>query len=206
MYKIIKDGETVAMTEAPNYIRMAGNGCRVLCSAEEAEGIAHGGQVFHLMGRPDLEGAAATIMLEETDAGNEITRAAATGGIMFVTLAEAGSIDATTAAEHADLFSPWAVPVAYQAGQIRRYTDGQLYQCLQAHTSQEDWTPGTAASLWKKVADPAEEWPEWSQPVGANDAYATGDKVSHQGKHWTSDADGNVWEPGVYSWTEAAEE
>ena len=98
MYKIIKDGETVAMTEAPNYIRMAGNGCRILCPAEEAEGIAHGGQVFHLMGRPDLEGAAATIMLEETDAGSEITRAAATGGIMFVTLAEAGSIDVTTAA------------------------------------------------------------------------------------------------------------
>ena len=206
MYKIIKDGETVAMTEAPNYIRMAGNGCRVLCSAAEAEGIAHDGQVFHLLGRPELEGAAATIMLEETDAGGEITRAAATGGIMFVTLAEAGSIDATTAAEHADLFAPWAVPVAYQAGTIRRYTDGPLYQCLQAHTSQEDWTPDTAASLWKKVADPAEEWPEWSQPVGAHDAYAAGDKVSHQGKHWTSNADGNVWEPGVYGWTEAAEE
>ena len=75
MYKIIKDGETVAMTEAPNYIRMAGNGCRILCPAEEAEGIAHGGQVFHLMGRPDLEGAAATIMLEETDAGAEIQAA-----------------------------------------------------------------------------------------------------------------------------------
>ena len=52
MYKIVKDGETVAMTEAPNYIRMAGNGCRALCSAEEAEGIAYGGQVFHLLGRP----------------------------------------------------------------------------------------------------------------------------------------------------------
>lgn len=206
MYKIVKDGETVAMTEAPNYIRMAGNGCRALCSAEEAEGIAYGGQVFHLLGRPDLEGAAATVMLEETDAGGEITRAAETGGIMFVTLAEAGSIDATTAAEHADLFAPWAVPVNYKAGQIRRYKDGQLYQCLQDHTSQEDWTPDASPSLWKRVADPAEEWPEWSQPVGAQDAYAKGAKVSRNGKHWTSDLDGNVWEPGVYGWTEAAEE
>lgn len=206
MYKIVKDGETVAMTEAPNYIRMAGNGCRALCSAEEAEGIAYGGQVFHLLGRPDMEGAAATVMLEETDAGGEITRAAETGGIMFVTLAEAGSIDATTAAEHADLFAPWAVPVNYKAGQIRRYTDGQLYQCLQDHTSQEDWTPDASPSLWKRVADPAEEWPEWSQPVGAQDAYAKGAKVSRNGKHWTSDLDGNVWEPGVYGWTEAAEE
>ena len=28
-------------------------------------------------------------------------------------------------------------------------------------------------------------------------------KVSHNGKHWISNADGNVWEPGVYGWTEA---
>ena len=124
---------------------------------------------------------------------------------MFVTLAEAGSIDATTAAEHADLSTPWAYPVAYKTGQIRRYTDGKLYKCLQDHTSQEDWTPPAAVSLWVAVADPAEEWPEWSQPVGAHDAYNRGDKVSHNGQHYTSDVDANVWEPGVYGWTAAEE-
>ena len=31
MFKITKDGATVAMTEAPNYIKQAGNGCFVLC-------------------------------------------------------------------------------------------------------------------------------------------------------------------------------
>lgn len=201
MYKIIENGDTMAMTEAPTYVRRADNGCFVLCAEAEATGIAHAGAVYHLMGRPDLEGAAATVMLEETDAGEEITKASNTGGIMFVTLAEAGSIDATTAAEHADLFTPWAYPVAYKAGQIRRYTDGKLYKCLQDHTSQEDWTPPAAVSLWVAVADPAEEWPEWSQPVGAHDAYNRGDKVSHNGQHYTSDVDANVWEPGVYGWT-----
>ena len=48
-----------------------------------------------------------------------------------------------------------------------------------------------------------------SQPVGAHDAYAKGDKVSHNGKHWTSNVDSNVdsnvWETGVYGWTEATE-
>lgn len=205
MYKIARDRKTVAITEAPNYIRRATNGCFNLCQEAEAEGIVHGGKVFHLLGRPDIEGAVATVMLEETDAGNEITRAAETGGIMFVTLTEAGSIDAATAAEHADLFAPWAVPVNYKAGQIRRYTDGWLYQCLQDHTSQEDWTPDASPSLWKRVAAPAEEWPEWSQPVGALDAYAKDAKVSRDGKRWISDLDGNVWEPGVYGWTEAAE-
>lgn len=31
-----------------------------------------------------------------------------------------------------------------------------------------------------------------------------GDKVSHNDKHWISDVDSNVWEPGVYGWTEAS--
>ena len=205
MYKITRDGETVAMTEAPSYVRRAENGCFTLCQEAEAAGIVHNGQVFHLLGRPDMEGAVATVMLEETDAGSEITRAAETGGIMFVTLAEAGSIDDATAAEHAEFFAPWAYPVKYKTGNIRRH-GGKLYKCVQDHTSQEDWSPDTAASLWACTSDPAEEWPAWSQPIGAHDSYSTGAKVSHQDKHWISDTDGNVWEPGVYGWTEAAEE
>ena len=46
--------------------------------------------------------------LEETDAGTEIVKATETGSIMFVTMAEAGSIDVATAAEHAELFAEWS--------------------------------------------------------------------------------------------------
>lgn len=125
----------------------------------------------------------------------------AAAGIVFVTLAEAGQIDDVTAGEHSDMFSEWAYPVAYSQGQLRRYGD-KLYRCVSAHTSEADWTPDRAVSLWTAVADPKEEWPEWSQPVGAHDAYNKGDKVSHDGRHYISDVDANVWEPGVYGWTE----
>jgi hypothetical protein len=27
--------------------------------------------------------------------------------------------------------------------------------------------------------------------------------VSHNDKHWISDVDANIWEPGVYGWSEA---
>ena len=120
--------------------------------------------------------------------------------ITFVTLAESGSIDDVTAGEHADVFAMWEVDTAYVVGNIRRYSDGKLYRCLQAHTSQANWTPDVSVSLWVCTSDPAEEWPAWSQPVGAHDAYAAGDKTSHNGKHWVSTADANVWEPGVYGW------
>lgn len=205
MFKIIKDGAQIGMTEAPNYIKKAMNGCYNLCPEPEAQGIVFSGIVYQLLGRETMEDDLDTISLEETDAGREITKAAETNGIMFVTSTESGSIDDVTAAEHADLFTPWAYPVNYSVGQIRRYTDGKLYRCLQAHTSQADWTPDAAVSLWVSISDPSEEWPEWSQPLGAHDAYPAGAKVSHNGKHWTSDIASNVWEPGVYGWTEVSE-
>ena len=124
--------------------------------------------------------------------------------IAFVVLAESGQIDAVTAAEQSALCAPWAPGVSYTAGQLRRYS-GVLYRCVQAHASQEGWEPDRAASLWAVTSDPAEEWPEWSQPIGAHDAYSAGEKVSHNGKHWSSTADGNVWEPGVYGWDEVTE-
>ena len=203
MFKITRNGESLGMTEAPNYIKLTENGSYNLCPEPEASGIAFAGKVYHLLGRAAMEGVD-TVMLEEVDAGDEIVKANEAGSITFVTMAEAGAIDATTAAEHAELFSPWAYPVSYKVGNIRRY-GGALYKCVQAHTSQADWTPDTAASLWSATSDPAEEWPAWSQPVGAHDAYNAGAKVSHNGKHWTSNQDGNVWEPGAFGWTEAAE-
>ena len=100
------------------------------------------------------------------------------------------------------LFDEWQTGTAYTTGDIRK-RNSKLYRCLQNHTSQEDWAPKAAVSLWVEIADPAIEWPEWGQPTGAHDAYAQGAKVTHNGKHWTSDVDNNVWEPGVYGWTEA---
>ena len=137
-----------------------------------------------------------------TPAAAGLQQANEAAAIAFVTLAEGGSIDDVTAGEHPEMFSLWEPEVAYAVGNIRRYGE-KLYRCVQAHTSQSDWTPDKTASLWACTADPAEEWPDWSQPIGAHDAYSNGDKVTHNGRHWTSTADGNVWEPGVYGWEEA---
>ena len=94
--------------------------------------------------------------------------------------------------------------VEYVVGDIRLYRD-ELYRCLTAHTSQSDWAPDAAPSLWVKIADPSVEYPNWVQPTGSTDAYASGAKVTHNNKKWTSDVDANVWEPGVYGWTEVTE-
>ena len=101
-----------------------------------------------------------------------------------------------------ELFPRWEVGKAYVIDDRISY-DTKLYKCVQSHTSQEDWKPDVTPALWTEVPDPSQEWPEWKQPTGAQDAYMKGDKVAHNEKHWVSDYDNNVWEPGVYGWVEA---
>lgn len=101
-----------------------------------------------------------------------------------------------------ELFPVWKENASYSTGDRVRY-DGTLYKCLQDHTAQETWTPVDAPSLWAKVLIPDENTiPEWEQPDSTN-PYMTGDKVTYNGKTWTSTVDNNVWAPGVYGWVSA---
>ena len=104
--------------------------------------------------------------------------------------------------EGVELFPHWVEEGVWYKLNDRVSYEGTLYKCLTPHTSQATWTPSASPSLWVRVDNPAEEWPEWIQPLGSTDAYAAGAKVSHNDKHWTSNVDNNVWEPGVYGWTE----
>ena len=103
------------------------------------------------------------------------------------------------ALESIDLYPPWKEGLSVGVGERYRYW-GQLYKVVQAHTTQADWTPDKTPALFAKVS--VEEWPEWVQPTGAHDAYSIGDKVAHNGKHWESAYDSNIWEPGVFGWNE----
>ena len=115
---------------------------------------------------------------------------------------ESANLEDKTAMNVPYFFPAWKERVEYKTGDRRRYQT-TLYKCILAHTSQADWTPDVAVSLWVRVDEPGEEWPEWIQPVGAQDAYAKDAKASHNSKHWISNIDNNVWEPGVYGWDEA---
>ena len=55
----------------------------------------------------------------------------------------------------AELFPMWKVNHEYAVGDRVQY-EGKLYKCLQAHTSQADWVPTTAYSLWAAVEEPGQ--------------------------------------------------
>lgn len=112
------------------------------------------------------------------------------------------AIDDNIALTVPDLYPAWNGDGVSYAVDDRVLYDGTLYKVLIAHTSQSDWTPDTAASLFAEVLIPDPEViPEWVQPDSTN-PYMTGDKVTHNGSTWVSTIDNNVWEPGVYGWDE----
>ena len=107
------------------------------------------------------------------------------------------TLDDETALTGVELFPAWVVGKAYAVSDRAQY-NGTLYKCIQAHTSQADWTPDVTPALWKTVS--VDEYPEWVQPTGAHDAYNTGDKVTYNGQHYVCTSDGNVYAPDVYGW------
>jgi hypothetical protein len=93
----------------------------------------------------------------------------------------------------------WANGIAYAVEAVVIYsTETEFgkqdigYECVQAHTSQLDWTPPATPALWKIFVDESAGVQEWVQPTGAQDAYDIGDEV-----YWDNPNDGgNLW---VYS-------
>lgn len=120
----------------------------------------------------------------------------------------------------ADGIYPYVYNMGIYEGMLVRDDDGVLYRSItgtQEKPTELLYHPKDVPALLEKVEEevpeepenpnpdepqPSEEYPEWVQPTGAHDAYKTGAKVSHNGKKWTSDIPNNVYEPGVYGWTE----
>ena len=91
MFRSIKAGAGIGLTENLNYIKKAENGCYVLCPEPDASGIVFEGVAYHLLGRAAMD-ELETVSLEQADAGTEITKATEAGGIVFVTLRKPGAL------------------------------------------------------------------------------------------------------------------
>lgn len=123
------------------------------------------------------------------------------------------SLDDEKAMEVATIYDHWHAGKTYAVGDFLTYGknsvgDPQLYKVVQAHTSQADWTPDTAVSLFSAIGLDEQGYPVWSRPTGAHDAYNKGDIVAYKGTLYVSLMDGNIYSPEEYSevWTVYLEE
>ncbi|MGN0442905.1 MAG: carbohydrate-binding protein [Acutalibacteraceae bacterium] len=61
-------------------------------------------------------------------------------------------VDDSTAAKAGELFDRWKEDEAVEVGDRRYYPPtGRLYKAIQAHTTQEDWTPDITPALWAVI-------------------------------------------------------
>lgn len=108
------------------------------------------------------------------------------------------------ALENTILFPVWSNNTNYKVNDRIRY-ENNLYRVLQEHTSQENWTPNAAVSLFARVLTETEDGsiPEWTQPDSTN-GYMIGDHVMYNGVEYESIIDNNVWSPVDYpaGWAE----
>jgi hypothetical protein len=62
----------------------------------------------------------------------------------------AQSLDDNTALTAPSLLPEWTSSTDYTQG-YKVQMNGKLWRCLQAHTAQDGWEPGIAASLWDQI-------------------------------------------------------
>ena len=96
-----------------------------------------------------------------------------------------------------EIYPQFKAGVSVLVGERYRDSLGDLYKVVQTHITQEDWQPADAPALFVKVS--IDEWPLFVQPIGTQDAYNTGDRVTFENQHYISLIDNNVWSPTAYS-------
>lgn len=115
-----------------------------------------------------------------------------------------GMLSDDQAKDNVILFRNWKTGKLYKKDDRIRY-EGDLYKCLQDHTSQSDWTPSAAPSLWavlyidpSKVDENGEVVPQEWHKTDSTNPYMTGDKVIFNEDVYESLIDNNSWSPAEY--------
>lgn len=95
------------------------------------------------------------------------------------------------------LYPEFEIGIVYKVG-VRIMYEGKFYKVISEHTSQADWTPDVAVSLFVEISDPSIEYPEFKQPTSTETAYMKGDKITFNGAKYISLVDYNVYSPTDY--------
>ena len=97
----------------------------------------------------------------------------------------------------------WEIGVNYTIGMQIKYKN-KVYKVVTPHTSQENWQPDNAHTLFTLIATEQDitdvedgKCPEFAQPQ-ANTTYNIDDCVVFEGKTYISKINSNAWAPNVY--------
>lgn len=69
MYQVIKGNTVMVYVDQPVFIRLHENGCYVPATEEDAQGLSIQSVPYHILGRDELPGAVATVVISKIDGG-----------------------------------------------------------------------------------------------------------------------------------------
>ena len=127
---------------------------------------------------PVVSGSRAKLLAAEIEAATDLAGLkAATAKVLGLAKPEATDV------------LEWIVAETVIIGTRRMY-EGVEYRCIQAHTTQSDYTPDSTPALWNEVVVAGDSWQSGT-------TYELGATVTHDGATWESRRANNVWEPGA---------
>ena len=138
-----------------------------------------------------------------------LKRSKEVSALTFVILAQSEMVDDVTITENAELFLEWDKYFRTDKRGVivrEKVKDSwvlfrNIHPIIDASQNVQP-SKDTKGTMWTRIGDVGDEWPLWSQPHGAHDAYPPGAQVTHNGERWINTHIGyNSWEPGVFGWT-----
>lgn len=136
---------------------------------------------------------------------NSVNPHANVAAALYVKTADLGHVDAISVNT---LYDEWKSGVDYKKGGYVRY-DADLYYIEQDHTSQDDWKPVDAPSLYTRYVLAPDGVRVWVMPKGSTDSFDLGEHAHYpdaEGSIYVSKRDGNTSEPGKDEWWELYQE
>jgi len=159
MHEIRKNGAVLAMTESPNYIRLHPEGFYILCSRDEAQGVAVNGVPYALtdggMGECEsvlvVERDGGTLLALLQDQSNSTAKLAGQTAVAAkVTMQDSTSVADEQALQMPDMFRTWEEALekgTELTAQTVLNKDGRLYRVVSAVTPQKHQQPGGEGML-----------------------------------------------------------
>lgn len=83
-----------------------------------------------------------------------------------------------------DIYPAWDPNGVSYAAEYKVLHDSVLYKCISAHTSQADWAPGVAPSLWTAV-ETGEHAGTLEDPIPVPDTVTTAGMEYEKGKYYS---------------------
>ncbi len=103
--------------------------------------------------------------------------------------------------EFVDIIPEWKTGEEYKTKAVRKYQN-QFYRCLQNHTSQQNYNPSKASSLWVRIEEDEasdEEVINWFEPTSEH-YYTLGQLMRYtDGKIYKSLLAVNIYSPETYA-------